>query len=148
MRYPARLGDLDARDAARALVISIPRPVTALLLVRNLAVRALGLMPARDVSRLPERMTLEPGSRLGFFDVLAAGRDEVVLGEDDRHLDYRFLVRVIRDRRTLSAETTVAFHGWLGRLYFLPVRPFHALIVPILLRASLRELARTVPGPR
>ena len=35
-------------------------------------------------------------------------------------------------------STIVRFNNWLGRLYFLPVRPIHRLIVPAMLRNGLR----------
>jgi hypothetical protein len=40
----------------------------------------------------------------------------------------------------LPSETLVArFNSWLGRAYFLPVRQFHKLIVPAMLRNAYQR---------
>ena len=62
--------------------------------------------------------------------------NQVLLGQDDRHLDFRLLLWV--DGGRLHHITGVRPHGGLGWLYLLAVLPFHVLIV----RASVRRMAR------
>ena len=68
----------------------------------------------------------------------------ILLGEDDRHLDFR--LSVLRQRGGTAdwvvVSTVVRFNNWLGRAYFLPVRPLHQLIVPAILRSALRKQMR------
>jgi hypothetical protein len=69
--------------------------------------------------------------------------DELLLGEDDRHLDFRVSV-LLRDEgeaQWATVTTVVRFHNALGRAYFAVVRPFHQLIVPALMRRALRLAA-------
>ena len=71
--------------------------------------------------------------------------NEVVLGEDDKHLNFRvslFLKQQTQEpsKKDLTVSTTVHYNNWFGRLYFLPVRPFHKLIVPVMLKSIMKEL--------
>jgi hypothetical protein len=45
---------------------------------------------------------------------------------------------LLRADRQVVVSTIVRFHNWLGRAYFVPVRPFHRLIVPAMIRYGLR----------
>jgi hypothetical protein len=93
----------------------------------------------------PREISLEPGARSGIFRVLERRADEVLLGEDDRHLDFR--VSIFYERRGSDAFATVStlvrFNNALGRAYFVPVRPVHALVVPAMIRRALAQAATT-----
>lgn len=76
------------------------------------------------------------------FPELARTDNEVVLGVDDLHLDFRVGVHVVPvpDGVRLTVGTVVQFHNAFGRLYFLPVRPAHKVIVRSMLhRAANRR---------
>ncbi len=61
------------------------------------------------------------------FDTVARTADEVLLGTDERHLDFRASVRREPDRVVLS--TVVTLHNRRGRAYFALVRPVHPIVV-------------------
>ncbi len=88
----------------------------------------------------------EVGERIGLFKVFDKTNNEIILGEDDRHLDFRvsllFDKNEDEEENSLTISTTVKFHNWLGVLYFLPVRPFHKLIVPAMLKNMIHKLER------
>ena len=82
---------------------------------------------------------LEAGDRIVFFPVLSRSADEIVLGADDLHLDFRGSVLLRRtDRTVVVATTVVRCHNLLGRLYLAAILPFHVLVVT----DSLRRLRR------
>ena len=68
--------------------------------------------------------------------MLEVSDEEVLFGEDDRHLDYRVSL-LARDRQA-TLSTVVRFHGNAGRAYFLIVRPFHRILARRLLAAVNR----------
>lgn len=87
----------------------------------------------------------EPGEQLGLFRVIARTENEVVLGEDDKHLDFRVSLQLEKSKlnnieKELTISTLVKFHNRMGRLYFIPVKPFHRFIVPSMLKGIVREL--------
>ena len=129
----------------RALASSMPWWVAALLRVRDRAVALVGLKSLGGVEReAAERTTFQPGDRAGLFNIYARTDDEILMGADDRHLNFRasMLVRADADGHAAVLSTVVRYNGRLGRFYFFFVRPFHRRIIPAMLRRVRRQLAR------
>lgn len=74
------------------------------------------------------------------FDTLTRTDDEVLLGADANHLDFRASVRREPDRVVLS--TVVQVHNGRGRAYSALVRAVH----PTIVRAMLNRAARRLSG--
>lgn len=140
--YLARLpaGRRYTLDQAVALVFATtPGWVKGLMQLRNALVRPFGLKVEPPQSSAAPGSPLLPGAQAGIFRVFERRPDEL-LGEDDRHLDFRVSV-LLRDegvQQWATITTVVCFHNALGRAYFAVVRPFHQLIVPALIRRALR----------
>lgn len=132
-----------ANAFARAVFASPPHWVSVLMWLRHALVAPLGLIATRPALERAAAKANGTAERIGVFPVLAEVPGEVLLGLDDRHLDFRVSVRVLDDAgvRLGVVTTLVRFHGALGRAYFLPVRPAHRLIVPAMLRHGARLLA-------
>lgn len=116
---------LDALTVARRITQPLPW-VTALLALRNLLVSPFGRKHGNE--RLPDGTT-----RLGIFPLLSEAPDRVVLGMDDKHLDFRLVIEAPGTGEA-TGTTLVRTHNRLGRLYLQLVLPFHRLIVPRMLR--------------
>lgn len=84
----------------------------------------------------PSTFALVPGARGGLFPVLRTEPGGVILGDDERHLDFRIWLDVAQGLLTVS--TVVRFHGRRGRLYFRPIQPAHDPIF----RATLKQTGR------
>ena len=76
--------------------------------------------------------------RVAFFRIYAQDAVEILLGEDDSHLDFRLTVRCEPGSQQLIVTTVVHCHNALGRLYILVIAPFHRLVV----RSALQRAAR------
>jgi hypothetical protein len=120
--YVVDAAPADAGTAARALFAPTRRGRLVLGL-RDLLVRPLRLQPAL-------------GARDEVFPVLHRSADRVVLGLDDRHLDFRVLVDVQAGQVRC---TTGVRRRPLGRVYFAVVGPFHRRIVPGMLERAARR---------
>jgi len=81
-----------------------------------------------------------PGAppRIGIFRIYETHADEVVLGEDDRHLDFRISVMRSTAGDSLMAVTVVHCHNLFGRNYIRLIAPFHRMLV----RSALERAAR------
>ena len=141
VRLPAgEPNDLDT--VVRAAMGTAPHWVALLMRLRDWIAGMIGLKTAgRSAQRDRGHDTLEVGESLGIFKVFNRRVDELLLGEDDRHLDFRVSVLVRNDGSADWAiiSTVVRFNSWLGRAYFLPVRQFHKLIVPAMLRSAYQR---------
>jgi hypothetical protein len=85
---------------------------------------------------LREEKTFFPvGSRAGYFTVLDRNENEIVMGEKDKHLNFNTSVFIDRENAFIYLTTIVHFNNILGKAYFIPVKPFHKLII----KSSLRN---------
>jgi hypothetical protein len=115
---------LDPQAWADALFRDPPRWVAAALGLRELLVGLVGI---------------ERGGP-GAFDTLARTEDEVLLGADSNHLDFR--ASVLREPDRVVLTTVVRLHNRRGRVYSALVRPVH----PVIVRAMLNRAARRLSG--
>lgn len=138
--YSVSVGDAvsDARSAAERMFGRSPRWLGALMALRNLLVRPFGL--ATDVSKIADS-----SRRIGFFPVVNESRERLVLGFDDKHLDFRVVVDLSAsdEERRVTGATLVRTHNLLGRTYLAVVLPFHRVI----LKSMLRQAAESADAP-
>ncbi len=148
--FSARLNrnTITAQEAGRAFFMSAPAWVETLYAFRNRVVRMMGLKVPDTQNREQQLAAFAclPGEQLGLFKVFDATADEVILGEDDKHLNFRISLLLDRVQQQLIMTTTVHHNNWLGRLYFLPVRPFHRFIAPAMLRQIVAALEKNKPA--
>ena len=139
-------GNVDALARASS---KLPRWVSALMALRNRIVSVFGLKtePA-EPTQSTDQSAIVAGSAVGIFLVLARSADEILMGLDDKHLDFRFslVLQTRSDGERAIASTTVRFKNAWGRLYFAFVKPFHKLIIPAMLRTA-RDRAVRVSVP-
>lgn len=141
VRHPERT----ALQHFLAALAGTPGWVRQAMAVRNRVVVWFGLRRASGWAPAPDRPadSYRPGERLGVFELLHIDDDEVLAGDDDKHL------RVLLSVRRLPAQggqpasvvlsTVVHLHNTLGRLYMLPVGPAHKLIAPAVLARVNRD---------
>lgn len=119
----------DAISACEIVMGQNPFWVSFLMRLRNFVVKPFGLKT--DISQNEGHIGV-----IGIFPVLAKSPTQVVLGFDDKHLDFRIVVDLIelgQGRQEIAATTLVKTHNFLGRAYLAAVMPFHKLIVPVFL---------------
>jgi len=76
------------------------------------------------------------GREIGFFRILEQNEHEVILGNDDKHLDFRMSLMLTQKEGSwrLSASTVVSTKNLGGSVYFSIVKPFRRIILPIMTR--------------
>jgi len=125
----------DAERLATHMLMGQARWVGWLVALRDTLVAGFGLKTSSD---LRDDVATD---RIDFFRVYDRRRHEIILGEDDRHLDFRLSVLVEESAlcRRLVATTVVTFNHLGGRAYIAGIAPFHRLIV----KSSLRRAERS-----
>lgn len=129
----------DPEVLARFIFARLPRWAVLLLGVRDAVVSVFGLKTARQLQAVDAQTQKE---RVGLFRIYRREPAEILLGEDDSHLDFRLSLRCSQDAaqtRQLTLSTVVRCNNRLGRAYIFVIAPFHRLVV----RASLRRAAVT-----
>jgi len=115
--------------------------IRALTRVRDAMMATVGVKSSRAIGAAAAAR----GPVIGFFPLLSKSAGELVVGEDDRHLDFRvaFLLRTgAAGGRELVVVTVVHCHNRLGRTYLAVIAPFHRAIA----RANLEQAARVMEG--
>lgn len=103
-------------DQAAKQAMSFPFWVSGLMWLRNKIVAPFGL-----------RTDLTEGETIGFFPIETRNDFEVILGFNDKHLDFR--ISILTDGTHAFGATWVRRHNWLGRAYLAMIMPFHVLIM-------------------
>lgn len=131
----------DPEQLARFIFAHQPAWIAALMRVRDALVVGFGLKTAGALKGAPAH---DRAPRISIFRIYETHADEILLGEDDKHLDFRVSV-LHRPRgaaapggRQLVVSTVVHCHNRLGRAYIALIAPFHRQVV----RACLRRAAR------
>lgn len=129
--------DLTAQEAARGIeslarsTLGHPAPwLRALLSIRDMAVRPLGVKSSEQM----RRQAVDAGAdHIDFFRIISRTESEIVVGEDDRHLDFRASLLLRRNDDTTGAElvatTVVHCHNLAGRAYLFAIAPFHRQVI-------------------
>jgi hypothetical protein len=139
---------IDLNKFVKLFLYSSPKWVDTLMALRDKIVKLFGLKTSDRLTeneRHPDINDLKPGQQLGIFKLFALAENEVILGEDDKHLNFRvsILLQPPTDNRAetrLSITTAVKFNNLFGKLYFLPVKPFHQLIVYSAMKNIVKQL--------
>lgn len=81
------------------------------------------------------------GSKIGYFTVSDRNENEIVMAENDTHLNFRTSVLVVKNtaKSSVYLSTVVHFNNRFGRLYFFFVKPFHCMIIKSILKKYVNE---------
>jgi hypothetical protein len=97
--------------------------------------------PTEELAR-----AIREGTSYSLFSLPFKGPSETVLCGKDRHLDFYLSTQTKLDgvdKHSLVATTLVRYNNATGRLYFFFVRPFHCLVVPMMMKGAIRALEDT-----
>jgi hypothetical protein len=136
----------DPETLARFILERQPAGVDGLMQVRDAVVGGLGLKTAKQL----RAEGAKPGAaRIGIFRIYETRPHEIILGEDDKHLDFRASVLVRPEpghapgeaggAQQVVVSTVVHCHNLLGRSYLTLIAPFHRQVVQAGLRRAVRS---------
>lgn len=142
--------NIGTTEIGKSFFSSGPKWIDKLFECRNKLAKFFGLKTSGNITdkqKMIDNFKCEKGEQIGLFKVFDKTTNELILGEDDKHLNFRvsLLIDSQNESKTdkkLIISTTVKFNSWFGRLYFLPVRPFHKLIVPSMLKGIINDIEK------
>lgn len=147
--------EIDIQKIGKLFFSASPKWIDKLFGLRNKIVKLFGLKVAGNTSEREkqlENFKCEPNEQIGLFKVFHKSNSEIILGQDDKHLDFRvslFLQQkeLNTTKKQLTISTSVKFNNRFGKLYFIPVRPFHKFIVPTMLKGIMKNIKNTKSEP-
>ncbi|GFZ50297.1 hypothetical protein JCM24511_08053 [Saitozyma sp. JCM 24511] len=140
--YVVRLSHAHGISTRRLTELALtPAPawLNFLLQLRDTLVSPFGVKTTAAI-----RDTASSERRIDYFPITDETADEVVVGEDDRHLNFRasFLRSEAQGHVDMYATTVVHCNNLFGRVYLLAITPFHNLVV----RCALARLKDKIDG--
>ncbi len=120
----------DSVEKIAAEIFKFPGWVNWLINIRNSIVGIFGLKSTKEVRE----------GQTTYFAVIEQNENEIVMGENDKHLGFRVSVLVDRADSFIYVTTLVHFNNFWGKVYFLPVKPFHKIILKSLLRRQINKI--------
>ena len=116
--------------------------IRTLTSLRDMVMATVGVKSSRAIGAAAAARGL---TVIGYLPVLSKSAGELVMGGDDRHLDFRVGVQQrpgVPGGRELVVSTVVHCHNRLGRIYLAAIAPFHRTI----LQANLERAVRVMEG--
>lgn len=137
---PVKGPQMPIQQIAQGIFLDLPGWIRALLAIRDFGVTPFGLKTTASLTKnSPVGSPIEIGDHINFLCVRSVWDDEIIVGEDDHHLDFRISVHRAKTQPELvSLATWVRCHNAFGRFYLSLIKPFHEQIV----RSQLRKLAK------
>ena len=122
-----------------------PQWVNSCMTLRNRVVRLFGL---KDLGRFNRLNTSKSDSdyqamdRVGIFTLFEKDKDEVLFGDQDKHLNVTLSLYkepgAEEGKSLITVTTVVHVNNLLGKLYLIPVLPMHRIIAPSVLKSLAR----------
>ena len=113
---------------------SMPKWINTLMTIRNKIVGVFGL---KVESLTPKVRTLRIGERVGMFNIYAVSPNEVIAGEDDKHLNFR--VSILKVDEEVMVSTFVKYNNLFGKVYMSLIMPFHKIIVKAMMKNYIKN---------
>lgn len=128
----------DLEKVSKLIFDSQPKWVDALFEIRNWIANLLGLK-----TTIPDDYHTEHtvGGYIGFFKIYSIDKDELIMGADDKHLNFR---AVINNENTsqynIKVTTIVQYNNKMGKVYMTFVKPFHRLVIMAMIKKAYKKL--------
>lgn len=104
-----------------------PKWVAFLFIIRNRIANIIGLK-----YEVPDdyNENFKIGGYIKFFKIFDITEHQVVLGADDKHLNFRAIITRTTDTLyNIKVTTLVEYNNNLGKIYMTIVKPFHRIVV-------------------
>lgn len=128
-------------DSMKDIYIKIfntaPMWVEYALRLRNVLVAPFGLNTEMDKNQAP---SIKEGEKSGIFRIYRILENEIIAGEDDKHLNFRVSVhRAPGELPLITVSTIVEYNNAFGRMYMTLISPFHKMVVKSMLSSSVKR---------
>lgn len=115
---------------------TMPKWVAFLMRLRNTIVKLFGLKTEK-----PEdfHANFIVGGYIGFFQIFSIQPNEIILGADDKHLNFRVSMYNSKEPQfNIKVTTLVQYNNKFGKYYMAIVKPFHHLVVKIMVKQAFK----------
>ena len=130
--------ELSAFQQFIKLFTHTPKWIDYCMQLRNKIVKHLGLKDLGSFSKIDPNKgeaSYDLGDRIGIFTLIQKYKNEIIVGDDDKHLNVILSIHKNEITNIITVTTVVHVKNWLGRIYMLFVKPMHKIIAPSTLKS-------------
>ena len=112
----------------------MPGWIKRLMDFRNFLVKFIGLK-----TEMPEdyKPAVEVGGYIGFFKIYTIYENEIIMGADDKHLNFRASIYDSKEATfNIKVSTLVQYNKPMGKVYMFFVKPFHRLVMKSMVKQA------------
>lgn len=127
----------DIKEITNLIFNTSPKWIDALFMLRNNLVKMIGLNTG-----IPEdyNETFKVGGYVKYFKIFSITNNEVVLGANDSHLNFRAIVKKDASLSyNIKVITLVEFNNKTGKYYMNIIKPFHRLVVKQMVKKAFKK---------
>jgi hypothetical protein len=143
---PLKKHALPVKDIYRTIVSMTPAWINALMWVREwlaplLGIRRVGLLGSGVNAGGGIAANVTAGGKMDIFQIFSVSDREIIVGEDDSHLNFRMSLLKLEDNgnHRLILSMIVDVNNWVGKVYLAIVLPFHKIIMKSYLNRAVRS---------
>ena len=104
-----------------------PKWITSLFKIRNKMVKLIGLKYTKPTNYNTD---YKVGGYVSFFKIFYISDDEIILGANDKHLNFRAVINNTKaEINNIKVTTLVEYNNVKGKIYMSLIKPFHRLVV-------------------
>ena len=105
-----------------------------LLKIRDFIVKPFGIKTSdefKEAFKTDVEAHYSIGSKAVFFTVIDRNEKEIVMAENDKHLNFKTSVMIEKKEKSTDVyqTTIVQYNNFFGRFYFFFVKPFHRFLI-------------------
>lgn len=116
---------------------TVPKWIEFLLKLRNSIVKVFGLKVEKPTDF---HTNFKVGGYVGFFKIYSIRENEIILGADDKHLNFRVSIYNSNEREfNIKVTTLVEYNNNFGRWYMAIVKPFHHIVVKVMVKQACKS---------
>jgi hypothetical protein len=127
----------DIKNITNLIFNTSPKWLELLFKLRNNLVKIIGLK-----TDIPEdyNETFKVGGYVKFFKIYSISNNQVILGANDSHLNFRAIVENDTSKDyNIKVITLVQFNNKKGEFYMNIIKPFHRLVVKKMVKNAFKS---------
>lgn len=124
-------------ELSKLIFNTTPKWVAWLFILRN---KVVGLFGLKNEIPSDYHENFEVDGYIGFFKIFSISETEIILGANDKHLDFRAIIT--KDKAldyNIKVITLVSYNNTFGKIYMTIIKPFHRIVVKNLVKNAYKN---------
>lgn len=125
------------KEISKLVFATMPKWVETLMKIRNQLVKFIGLKSEKPKD-YNEKFNV--GGYIGFFKIFHLTEQQVILGANEDHLNFRAIIDLkSSNKNNVFVTTLVEYNNSKGKIYMRIIKPFHRIVVRNMVKQAYKR---------